>query len=51
MFLFCFSAAIVQSKAGIAVAAFVCDADSRNEVKDVKFHDFMTKVKFTDNLS
>lgn len=27
-----YSAAIVQSKAGIAVAAFVCDADSRNEV-------------------
>ena len=29
----CFSAAVVQSKAGIALAAFVCDADSRNEVK------------------
>ncbi|XP_015752296.1 PREDICTED: armadillo repeat-containing protein 3-like [Acropora digitifera] len=29
----CFSAAVVQSKAGIAVAAFVCDADSRNEFR------------------
>ena len=32
-----FSAAVVQSKAGIAVAAFVCDADSRNEVKALSF--------------
>ena len=28
-----FSASVVQSKAGIAVAAFVCDAESRNEVR------------------
>ena len=34
----CFSAAVVQSKAGIAVAAFVCDADSRNEVKALSFN-------------
>ena len=26
----------MQSKAGIAVAAFVCDAESRNEVRTVK---------------
>ena len=42
---FPFSASIVQSKAGIAVAAFVCDADSRNEVKDIKFHNLMKLIR------
>ena len=37
----CFSASIVQSKAGIAVAAYVCDAESRNEVRKTEINAFL----------